>query len=174
VSNKKHKHALAASGKRAIRFDLTLVCNQGTFPSAVALSPQTVTTPPCLPSPTLSSFLTIYKAGIPHSPTSVSLPTDSANISLSYTIFLPVCLNIIPWISIRRLRKQILFFLPIVLLRSHSTVLGHYGELPATRFDSQLIHSLPAFVDFTRIVPVAVIASLVVHQQRPSSCRSLP
>lgn len=49
----------------------------------------------------------------------------------------------------------------MVLLRSHSIVLDHYGELLAARL---LFISL-TLVDFTRIVPIAVIASLVVHQR---------
>jgi len=125
VSNKKHKHALAASDKRAIRF-CSLLCHQSTF-SLWPLSPRSHSSPQL---PTLTHvvlfppFLTIYKTGIPHSPAPVTL---SAVSSLSYTLFLPLYPNIIPWIS--RPRKQILFSPPRALLRSHSTVLDHCGEL---------------------------------------------
>ena len=145
----------------SIRSHLSL-CNQGTFPRC-GLSPQTHNSPhSCLPSPTLSSFplfltyINLAPHRSPFRPISPFPPEYPPLHSFSQWT--------IPWI--RRHRKQMLFF-PVVLPRSHSTVLDHCGELLATRLDLQA-HPLVT----RRIVPVAVIASLVVHQQRPSFRRS--
>jgi hypothetical protein len=84
-------------------------------------------------------------------PPSVSLSADSTN-SRSYIpthTLPPLSPIIIPWISTGRPRKQIHFFPQMVLLRSHSIVLDHYGELLAA-------HSLRAkltLVDFTTQLP---------------------
>lgn len=134
MSNKKDKHALPAEGHArstdstndSIRSHI-LLRKRVTF-AAIAIPTA------CLPSHTLSSFPSFYKAGdqpIPHPP-SVSLSADSRpNTPTS---------SLLPWISTGRPQKLIHFFSQVVLLRSHSIVLEHYGEL----LHSQFIHLLCA------------------------------
>jgi hypothetical protein len=166
VSNKKDKHALAASDKRAIRFDLSLHYLIKALSRSVAKAHNITSPTSAYPHPRCPHS-PIYKTGSEHSPHR-SPSTVSANILSYIPTSHPVYVNLIPWIRTRRPRKQLLCLTPTLLLRSHSTVLDHYGGLPATRLVSQLIHALRPFVDSTRLVPIAVIASLVVHQQRPS------
>ena len=123
MSNKKDKHALPAEG-HARSTDSTNDSIRSHIPLRKRVTLAAIpTASACLPTHTFSSFPSFYKAGdqlFPHPP-SASLSADSSPYTPTSSLS--------PWIGTGRPRKLIHFFPQVVLLRSHSIVLEHYGEL---------------------------------------------